>query len=150
MSEVTDIFQPNMIALDLARMLTGERLGQGISRTVYEWLLIKDAVVKFEREGWHQNVIEWETWERIEHTELARWFAPCLDISPCGRVLIQGRTKPVPAAKYPEKVPSFFTDLKRENWGIYKGRPVCHDYGIHLMLENGMTKRERKARWWRA
>lgn len=149
MSGVAEIFQPNMVAMDLCKMLTGELLGGGASRTVYEWLLIKNAVVKFEIEEWYQNVIEWETWERVQYTEQAKWFAPCLDISPCGRVLIQARTKPMAEHKFPDKVPNFFTDLKRDNWGLYKGRPVCHDYGIHLMLENGMSKRLRKAEWWK-
>jgi hypothetical protein len=45
-------------------------------------------------------------------------------------------------------MPAFFTDLKRENFGLLLGRLVCHDYGVNLLMENGMTKRMRKANWW--
>ncbi|WP_328186936.1 hypothetical protein [Marinobacter sp. OP 3.4] len=147
MSVIDEIFQPNLIAHDLFHMLTGEQLGAGMSRTVYDWSLIKNAVVKFEQPDFYQNVNEWQTWSRIQETDLAKWFAPCLDISPCGRVLIQAKTKPLDG-KLPDQLPAFFTDTKAANFGIYKGRVVCHDYGLHLMLEKGMTKRMRKVEWW--
>lgn len=146
MSQIDEIFQPNLIAHDLFHMLAGPKLGGGMSRTVYDWNLIKNAVVKFEQPDYYQNVCEWQTWSRIKDTELAKWFAPCLDISPCGRVLIQAKTKPI-QGRLPEKLPAFFTDIKWDNFGIYKGRVVCHDYGLHLMLENGMTNRMTKVVW---
>lgn len=148
MSYIAKIFQPNIVAHDLFLMLTGGRvLGSGMSRTVYDWELADNAVVRFEEEGHHQNVIEWETWQRVRDTDMAKWFAPCLEISPCGRVLVQAMAKDL-KGDLPKKVPAFFTDLKRDNWGKYKGRRVCRDYGIHLMLEKGMSGRMRKADWW--
>lgn len=128
-------------------MVAGEKLGSGIARTAYVNLLDSTKVVKIEDVSCSfQNVLEWETWQRIQHTKHARWFAPCFSISPCGMVLIQGRT--TTPSRYPPKVPAFLTDLKRSNYGSYKGRFVCHDYGMTLLMENGMTTRMRKASWW--
>lgn len=133
---------------DFFHMICGKKLGSGIARTVYENNFDKTGVVvKIEDVTQSfQNVIEWETWQRVKDTEFARWFAPCVGISPCGIVLVMART--MPATKFPDKLPVYLTDTKRTNYGIYKGRLVCHDYGTHLLMERGMTKRMRKANWW--
>lgn len=141
---------------ELFKLMCGKQLGEGSSRAVYEHKSDRSLVFKFQapNDGF-QNVIEWETWQRVKYTELAEWFAPCISISPCGTVLVQKRTRP--ASVHPDKVPAFFTDLKLQNFGMLLhdpdneeagGRFVCHDYGMHLMLEYGMTKRMRKAKWW--
>lgn len=130
-------------------LLAEKELGRGMSRVVYESPLLPHAVIKTEDRRKHfQNVIEWETWERVKDTEFAKWFAPCLQISMCGGVLIQAKT--TAPHRFPDKMPAFLCDFKRTNYGMHKGRIVCHDYGTHLMFENGMTKRMRKAEWWDA
>lgn len=139
---------PTSLARDLAGMVIGDSEGAGTFRHIYSHAHDKDLIVKIENgyRSFH-NVTEWEVWKSIKSTDLAKWFAPCVEISGNGIVLIMKRAKPIPRAKLPARVPAFFTDLKAENWGWYKGHPVCVDYGLHLLHENGMTKRMRKANW---
>jgi hypothetical protein len=141
MTEPTD-----SVKRDLFHLVCGKVLGAGVARTVYEHAFDPTVVIKVEEgAGSFQNVAEWQVWERIQYTALARWFAPCVAISPNGSVLVQRRTRA--ALNYPDKVPSFFTDIKPENFGMLDGNFVAHDYGYHLMLENGMSKRMKKADW---
>lgn len=118
------------------RLVIGDKkIGEGAFREVYEHAYNPHWVVKIEsKEHNFANVIEWEVWNQFEHSRWSGWLAPCLHISPCGGVLIQAKTVPVmDMADLPKKVPAFFSDLKRENWGKLKGRIVCHDYGNILM-----------------
>ena len=143
-------------------LLCGAKLGEGMSRTVFECELLPDCVVKVETDARRfQNVMEWEIWQRVKDTPAARWFAQCRWISPSGLVLIMERTRVPGQSEYLEKVPAWFTDLKRQNWGMARaekkdGKPgrewlVCHDYGTSLVIEEGtITKRMRKADWWDA
>ncbi|MEX2126942.1 MAG: hypothetical protein WD871_01695 [Xanthobacteraceae bacterium] len=124
---------PTTVARDLFGLVAGARLSFGISREVFAYKLDERLVIKFERGAYaFQNVVEWETWERVEDSPaLKRWLAPCTAISPCGRVLVQRRTWPVPPhVKMPKRVPALLADLKRDNWGYLDGRIVCHDYGF--------------------
>lgn len=139
----------NVAERDVFRMLCGHKLGSGSARQVYECAYNSDYVVKIEdRAESFQNVLEWHLWNDAEHmgTDVSKWLAPCVRISPCGVVLIQKRTQP--AKKYPEKLPSWLTDTKRQNYGMIGSRFVCHDYGVNLMCNSGLTKRLRKVDWW--
>lgn len=131
-------------------LVKGDALGSGIGRQVFACALHPDWVVKVEEgSGSFQNTAEWFLWDRVKDVaDIAKWFAPCLYISPCGGVLLQSRTQPLPKEQYPARVPAFLTDLKYSNYGLLNGQFVCHDYGTHLMLENGMTKRLKMAEWW--
>lgn len=136
-----------LVQRDLFNLLCYEQIGSGIARAVWRSKVLPNSVIKVEENAVSfQNIAEWQLWEAVKDTEFAKWFAPCEWISANGAVLIQART--TPAAKYPDRLPVFLTDTKRANYGMHKGRFVCHDYGKHLMLENGMTKRERKVEWW--
>lgn len=119
---------------------TDEVIGRGMSRTVYaaNQRLFKDSVVVKVEEpvGQFQNILEANLWERLEHTEMAKYLAPVLDISDDGSVLIQRRT--TPALWYPKFMPSFFTDFSKSNFGMLNGRFVCHDYAKHLAIESNM------------
>lgn len=145
-TEVDEYFTTT-IARDFLSVFTGRPLGTGVARTVYECPLRPDLVVKVETEGQSfQNVREWETWQDWEHCkDVNRWLAPCVAISPCGTVLVQMRTTPIPPGRFPDKMPSFLTDMKRDNYGLLKGRVVCHDYGLTVP---NLETRLRKARWW--
>ena len=33
-----------------------------------------------------------------------------------------------------EGVRTVFADIKPENWGMWRGHPVCHDFGNHSLL----------------
>lgn len=145
---MTELPDTNFIHVDMMRLICGEYLGSGIGRQVYVCAINPKLVIKFESTSHSfQNVKEWEVWQAVSEVEhVKRWFAPCEMISPCGAVLIQRRT--TECYNFPERMPAFLCDFKSENYGILDGRLVCHDYGMHLMLENGMTKRMRKADWW--
>lgn len=136
------------LARDLAGMILGDYDGHGTYRSIFHHASDPSLIVKVEngRQSF-SNVHEWEIWKAVRDTKLAQWFAPCVDISPAGMVLIMRKCEPSNVRSLPDKVPAFFTDLKAENWGFYEGRPVCFDYGNHLMLERGMTTKMRKARW---
>lgn len=142
-------------------LLCDDRIGYGMSRQVFICKLLPDHVVKVEEgAGRFQNVIEWETWQRVKDTPTSRWFAACKWISPNGTLLVMERTRPAARKEFPDRLPSFLCDFKRTNYGMAStvgrhGQPgkewfVCHDYGTHLMLENGMAERLRKVEWWDA
>lgn len=144
-----DQFSNSLMPSELWSIVIGTMLGRGISRETYSVRQNDDLVLKFEVvERYYQNTLEWEIWERVSYTKHAKWFAPCVDISACGRILLMKRTLPAEPSSLPKQVPAFFTDTKAENWGMYKGRPVCHDYGVNLLMEKGMTGRMRKPSWY--
>jgi hypothetical protein len=60
-------------------LLCRDRIGYGMSREVWSSDLIPDCVVKTESNaGSFQNIIEWETWNRVKGTEFEKWFAPAV------------------------------------------------------------------------
>ncbi len=144
-----DSFCQNIITRDLRDLFVGPLIGSGTFRVVYGGKHDETAVIKFELDGWcFQNVMEHEVWQEVRGTEHAKWFAPVLDISPCGSILIQRRTRPLRPEELPDKMPNYFTDLKMKNFGLLGKRIVCHDYGITNLMRVGMTRRMCKADWW--
>jgi hypothetical protein len=130
-------------------LLCDEQIGSGIARNVFSSQVLASSVVKVEdRIGSFQNVVEWETWQRVKETEFAKWFAPCEWISGDGSILVMKRTQPAREGEFPKKMPAFLTDFKRTNYGVLGKRIVCHDYGLTTMLECGMTKRMKNVNWW--
>lgn len=133
---------------DFAGMILGAEIGIGQYRRVWSCELNDERVFKVETGDCDfSNVQEWDVWQRIKDTKLARWFAPCYAIGPCGVWLLQHRTTALDPHHLPKRVPAFFTDLKLSNWGRIGDRVVCHDYGNNLLMENGMTSRMRVANW---
>ena len=138
-----------MMHREAFNLLCNQEIGRGMSRSVFDSEILRDCVIKVESESCSfQNVIEWETWQRVKDTNLSDWFAPCRWISPNGSILVMEKTERVAKTAYPEKMHIFFTDFKYLNYGFYDGRIVCHDYGTSLIFEYGMTKRMKKADWW--
>jgi len=132
---------------ELFWLIANREIGSGMSRKVWDSKVLSDSVIKVEEDsGCFQNVLEWEAWNAVKETAAAKWFAPCEWISPCGVVLIMAKT--TPTHKYPDRMPAFLADFKRPNYGMYKGRLVCHDYGTSLLMINGLTTRMRKVQWW--
>jgi hypothetical protein len=41
----------------------------------------------------------------------------------------------------PERMPSFLTDFKRENFGILRGKLVCIDYAMPIPSYNSRLKK---------
>jgi hypothetical protein len=143
MDEVyAEYFQKSVVTSDFFRLMVGDRLGSGIGREVFVMTDDKAKVIKFEA-GSHsfQNVMEWETWERLDGTPQAKWLAPCIRISACGTILVMARTEPLPLGfKLPKQVPAFLGDFKRDNYGLLNGKLVCHDYGYTRAIQRGAGK----------
>lgn len=140
-------FFGNTIDRDLLALVTGKVLGEGIGRVVYEFKLRPELVMKIEA-GSHsfQNILEWETWSNVrEMKSVAKWFAPCEAISPCGTILLMRRTSPVSIKELPKSLPEFLTDCKVDNYGDLDGRLVCHDYGYTII---DYSMKQRKVHWW--
>ena len=131
------------------RLLCGQQIGVGQSRIVYDSPMLRGMVIKVEAGAQNfQNVLEYEAWCRVRGTEFEKWFAPVEYISPSGLVLVMRKTASIPAEQYPIKMPKFFTDFKRSNYGLLNGQVVCHDYGTSLLFEHGMTKAMKTVEWW--
>lgn len=145
--EIDDL--PNVVKADLVRMMLGDRVGLGASREVYQFMANGRWIIKLEVRDTFQNVHEHEVWKLVRDTKWRRWFAPVVMVSECGQCLVMEQTVPLPLkAKRPAMMPSFFDDLKPENFGTFEGRIVCHDYGLTKLLSQGLDHaRMVKARW---
>lgn len=132
-------------------VLCGKKLGEGCSRTVYECSFDKSLVIKIEDRNYHsQNIIEWEVWDQVEYDKkLKKWFAPCIAISRCGTVLIQKKVKYRDIALYPKKIPAFFGDTHRKNFGFIGDQFVCSDYGFFISNGVGLNSKAMKTVKWR-
>jgi hypothetical protein len=139
---VQEYFNSNTVTRDMFGIMVGEKIGYGIGREVFEVRGDSTKVIKFETTaGSFQNIIEWETWQDVCATPQAKWLAPCVRISANGAILVMERTAPIPPQfKLPTHVPAFLSDFKRENYGLLKGRLVCHDYGTNLACRRGSGK----------
>jgi hypothetical protein len=150
MTDAMDWFRSNPMAMDLFSLCAGKRLGEGAYRVVHRCPWDQSLVFKFEVFiGTFSNVAEWDFWKQCEYyLPIKRWLAPCVAISDSGNVLIQKFTEDLPPDyRLPKKLPSAFTDIKRDNWGLYEGRLVCRDYAIHRVFNQGLNNRMRKATW---
>jgi hypothetical protein len=134
------------IYADAFNMLCGAKIGSGIHRDVFECKLRPELVVKVEIDREFANVFEMKFWDDHQYyNKVAQWLAPCEFLSPDGKILLQQRCDPISRNyKLPDKLPSFLTDIKRNNFGILNGRLVCIDYAI--VISNPST-RLRKAIW---
>jgi hypothetical protein len=141
---------PTVVSKDLFELVCGTKLGEGVARQVYRSNLDPSTVLKFETSaGSFQNILEWETWEAVKFTPYVKWFTPCVCISSCGTVLVQKfarNVEDIDIAAH-SHLPAFFTDIKKDNWGVLDGQLVCRDYGRTLLLDRGLSKKLRKADW---
>lgn len=134
---------------DAFNLLCHTKLGSGIHRDVFTCRIRDDLVVKVEIEKDFRefaNVDEMRFWCNNQYTPaIARWLAPCEYMSPDGRILLQRRVQPIrDTDKLPEKLPTFLTDIKRENFGWLNGKLVCIDYAFTIA---NLSTRLRKANW---
>lgn len=136
---------------EMLDFVCGDLIGEGMSRKVYECALppLSDThVIKIELEpkAMFQNVLEWNLYNRLAETSAAKYLARCVAISDCGRILLQERT--YPTTKFPKRLPTFLTDINRENFGMtLDGRFVCHDYALNLFFEKYADFRLAAVRW---
>lgn len=133
---------------DAFNLLCGDKIGEGIHRTVYKCRIRPDLVVKVENQDYRffANVMEDKFWADSSHcNDIARWLAPCEFLSPDARLMLQKRTEPIrDKDRLPEKIPTFLTDVKRENFGWLNGKLVCHDYAFVI---SSPSLRLKKADW---
>ena len=134
---------------DAFNLLCLDKIGSGVSRDVYTCRLRDDLVVKVETSNdWRSfsNAFEMRFWNDHQYAkDIAKWLAPCRYMSPDGRLMLQQRVRVATADDtLPEKLPSFLTDIKRENFGWFEGRLVCFDYAATIPNPN---MRLRKANW---
>jgi len=131
----------------LLRFVCGRKLGRGIAREVFECSMVPGWVIKIANgsTGISQNILEYEVWDNVSHTEHAKWFAPVHSISPCGNILMMKQAKPLKSAKgfIETKLPTFLTDLKAVNFGTIGKQIVAVDYGRTLLMQQGLSKRMR-------
>lgn len=144
----------DLTSLDLELALLGPGLGSGMYRDVYECYFDPNLVVKVERPGHYDNTVEWRVWQEVQYDDdIRKWFAPCVALSPGGRVLIMKRTKKCSDEELElalPKVPRFFHDLHENNWGRYDGRIVCHDYAFNQVDDEYTDPRYwrlKRAKW---
>lgn len=135
---------------DAFNMLCGELLGEGVHRKVFACKLRPELVVKVEygdKMRHFANVMEMQFWDANKYyAKVSDWLSPCEFMSPDGRILLQRRADKLPLNyKFPEKIPYFLTDLKRDNFGLIGDKLVCVDYAI--TISNPLT-RLKKAEWW--
>jgi hypothetical protein len=138
---------PQSILRDWMQSALGKKIGEGIGRQVFVYGLNPQFVVKVEQSGF-QNIVEHELWEVVKDTSFKKWFAPVRDISGLGTILLMERTLPALRKAYPKHMPQFLGDYKYSNYGLLRGRLVCHDYGSMVIATNGINGAMRKADWW--
>ncbi len=135
---------------DLKDLLFGQFLGSGIHRKVGVFLPDTSLVIKCALETPNINILEDEIWMMVKDTNIAKWFAPCISISPCGMFLLQKRVETRPRNEYPKEIPSFFGDCKYSNFGWLDGKFVCCDYAgfICSSMVHKWSERMVKSIWW--
>lgn len=127
-----------MLIMDTYRFFLGEKLGEGCSRAVYDYVFDKNWVVKIALTFPYDNVLEHDIWHIVKDTDDSKWFAESKWISPSGHLLLQRKTKP--CIELPDKLPDFFTDIKPSNFGYVGKQLVCHDYAYSLVRYIGRHK----------
>ncbi len=136
--EVNTISKLQDVNTDLITTLLGKKLGSGVYRAVYQHNWDDDWVIKIEPNSTESNISEYMLWNEIRGLKgrlawVKEWFAPVLWMSPNGKILCMQKTSEFPKNKKlerPKEVPTFFTDLKRDNFGWIGNKFVCHDYGF--------------------
>lgn len=124
--------------MEIIYAFLGEKLASGCFRDVWTCRSDPTVVVKIEKAEQapsFDNVLEWKIWQECQHdADIALWLAPCVSISPGGRVLVMKRTQKVTPAELAlalPRVPRFFHDVHSNNWGRIGTRYVCHDYAFN-------------------
>lgn len=135
---------------DLQSLLFGQLLGIGIHRKVGVFKPDPTLVIKCALECPNINALEYEVWQMVKETGIARWFAPVASMSPSGMFLLQERVERIAKKDYPKMIPSFFSDQKYSNYGLWRGKFVCCDYAgfISTSMSHKWNDKMKKADWW--
>tara|TARA_B110000503_G_scaffold108036_1_gene161522 strand:- start:213 stop:668 length:456 start_codon:yes stop_codon:yes gene_type:complete len=129
-------------------LLCGDFIGSGIARDVYVYAMNSNYVVKIDNsDDSGHNFNEYNVWTNVvNQPKYAKWFAPILWSSSDHRIIVQKKTKPI--TQLPKELPSFFTDLKLDNFGKIGSQFVCHDYAFtsDLLISKGFNSRMKKVK----
>lgn len=127
----------------------GELLGEGAFRYVFQHPEKKNRVIKIDVGQSLSNATEFNIWNDIKDIpDVAKWFAPVHECTPDGRILIMEKVDTTRRIEdYPKMVPSFFGDVKWNNFGFIKDQFVCIDYAINSMYVTGAKVKLVKANW---
>lgn len=138
----TVLDEPPKLAKQALNLLVGECLGQGAYRRTYALRHAPDLVLKLEYSHDCANAKEWTTWQELEHTEWAKWLAPCVSLDEYTGALVQKRAPDLTDAQWEalEAYPAFLGDTGRRNWGWYEGRPVMRDYAFNHLARRGLSR----------
>ena len=130
---------------DLVRFCLGDFIASGKYRTVFDWDLKPNTIVKYcHSENCQPNWTEYAIWQAVKDTKNSKWFCPVIDISPCGRFLLMKKAKALKSTdRLPKKLPNFFSDIHTGNFGWIGKQLVCFDYqfierGIDLAFNTNM------------
>jgi hypothetical protein len=140
-----------IVKLDIIKHFLRDYIGSGTARDVYYFN--DDYVCKVENKSHSfQNVNEERIWSIVKDTKWSKWFAPVLNISPCGILLIQRKVKKIETLdELPNVIPEFFSDLKLSNYGYIGKQFVAIDYGLsnieHFGLKNSKLVKIDKSKW---
>lgn len=130
-----------VVTIDIHDLFFGARIGSGLSREVFDYMLDTTLVAKIEASAEGQNAYEYFTWCAVEDTKWEKWFAGVRYCSPSFSCILQDKTT-VPTEedwkKFPKSIPSFLMDARRENWGMLNGNFVVHDYGFSHLMKDGL------------
>lgn len=119
----------------VVKSICGEKLSHGCYRDVYVLKSNPDYVIKIERDmtkAMFANVTEWRNYiENKDWEKFGHWLAPCEMINETGQIMIQRRVErwvDNPKKRFPGKIPSLFSDRKKNNFGWIGDQLVCFDY----------------------
>lgn len=156
--DLNAISQLESVNSDLIRMFIGKKVGEGCYRSVYEFNPNPNKyVIKIEPLSTGCNYNEFLIWEEVSGLVgslawVKDWFAPILWMSPDAKISIQERTFDQSKVRGkvfdvpPKTVPSFFGDVKLDNFGWIGDKFVCHDYGfINRFIQ--YKKNFKKTKW---
>jgi hypothetical protein len=148
--DIIKLFDEADIMIAYHDLLCGNLLDEGCSRIVYECDYDKSCVVKIHKDIDRlpsDNILEWELWQMVKDmtNDVPKWFAPCVRISENGRILIQKKTTPLTDKQWSGliEIPTFLSDIKRSNFGMYKSHICMHDYAFTL-YRLGISNKMRK------
>ena len=142
------ILEEPVITIDIIQHLIGDLIGEGQYRYVFDFG--KDKVAKIDVGVVLANANEWLTWCDVkDFPKAAKWFAPVIRCSTGAKFLVMQRADmDRPIKDYPEEIPEFFGDVKKQNFGFIGKQFVCVDYGIHYINTNGLKNfKMRKIKW---
>lgn len=123
---------------ELINLVCKKLIATGSTRRVFQ-CFDESLVVKVEiHDHVFANISELLLYNGLNGTPHIKWLAPIVDISENGKFMFMKKTEPLPDDKAVWMLPEFLADLKRENFGLYEGKIVAHDYANHFCFTSAL------------